>query len=69
MPDAILDAAELLAKHAVGQYYGNFSEATPLHAASVVLPVLLADLEEHRPDCGGRVGRRALGRRSGIGRR
>jgi aconitate decarboxylase len=127
MPDALLDPAELLAKHAVGQYYGNLSEATvsaaqdvlfdtlavalgglhapgvpearrafagwgggkctvwgtsqtapapfaavlnagalhaldyddtddkvPLHAASVVLPVLLADLEEHRPDCGGR---------------
>ncbi|WP_169693643.1 MmgE/PrpD family protein (plasmid) [Rhodococcus opacus] len=33
--------------------YDDTDDAVPLHAASVVLPALLADLEENRPDCGG----------------
>jgi 2-methylcitrate dehydratase PrpD len=34
--------------------YDDTDDKVPLHAASVVLPALLADLEENRPDCGGR---------------
>ncbi|WP_016693543.1 MmgE/PrpD family protein [Rhodococcus rhodochrous] len=34
--------------------YDDTDDEVPLHAASVVLPALLADLEENRPDCGGR---------------
>ena len=34
--------------------YDDTDDKVPLHAASVVLPALLADLEERRPDCGGR---------------
>ncbi|NGP07790.1 MmgE/PrpD family protein [Rhodococcus sp. 14C212] len=33
--------------------YDDTDDEVPLHAASVVLPALLADLEENRPDCGG----------------
>jgi aconitate decarboxylase len=33
--------------------YDDTDDKVPLHAASVVLPALLADLEEQRPDCGG----------------
>lgn len=33
--------------------YDDTDDKVPLHAASVVLPALLADLEENRPDCGG----------------
>ena len=33
--------------------YDDTDDKVPLHAASVVLPALLADLEEHRPDCSG----------------
>lgn len=31
--------------------YDDTDDKVPLHAASVVLPALLADLEENRPDC------------------
>jgi aconitate decarboxylase len=34
--------------------YDDTDDKVPLHAASVVLPALLADLEENRPDCSGR---------------
>lgn len=33
--------------------YDDTDDDVPLHANSVVLPALLADLEEHRPDCRG----------------
>lgn len=33
--------------------YDDTDDQVPLHAASVVLPVLLADLQENRPDCRG----------------
>ncbi|MGE2715457.1 MmgE/PrpD family protein [Mycolicibacterium litorale] len=33
--------------------YDDTDDEVPLHAASVVLPALLADLEENRPDCRG----------------
>jgi len=46
---AVVNAAAL---HALD--YDDTDDKVPLHAASVVLPVLLADLEEHRHDCSGR---------------
>ena len=39
------------AQHALD--YDDTDDEVPLHAASVVLPALLADLEENRPGCGG----------------
>ncbi|EWT07329.1 hypothetical protein N864_05530 [Intrasporangium chromatireducens Q5-1] len=46
---ALLNAGAL---HALD--YDDTDDKVPLHAASVVLPALLADLEEHRADCAGR---------------
>ena len=44
----IVNAAAL---HALD--YDDTDDAVPLHANSVVLPVLIADMEENRPDCRG----------------
>lgn len=46
---ALLNAA---AMHALD--YDDTDDKVPLHANGVVLPVLLADVEENRPDCDGR---------------
>jgi 2-methylcitrate dehydratase PrpD len=45
---AVLNAASM---HALD--YDDTDDEVPLHAQSVVLPVLLADIEESRPDCSG----------------
>ena len=45
---AILNAGAL---HALD--YDDTDDEVPLHASSVVLPVLLADIEENHPDCTG----------------
>ncbi|WP_416139217.1 MmgE/PrpD family protein [Halomonas sp. HK25] len=46
---AFLNAGSL---HALD--YDDTDDKVPLHANSVVLPALIADLEENRPDCDGR---------------
>lgn len=46
---ALLNAGAL---HALD--YDDTDDLVPLHASSVVLPALIADLEENRPDCSGR---------------
>ena len=45
---AFLNAGSL---HALD--YDDTDDKVPLHANSVVLPALLAEVESHRPDCGG----------------
>ena len=46
---ALLNAGSM---HALD--YDDTDDAVPLHAQSVVLPALIADVEENRPDCDGR---------------